>query len=137
MMNVKPRPRLRLTAIFLSGTAVAAVTLAALGHIAEAGESARPAAARTREAPAPATSSQVHSLFTARHYAEAYGRYAGLADAGDPAAASIALTMVLHGPALFGSDWSATGGQLQRWSALARQFAEQREASIVAHDRGE
>ena len=60
-----------------------------------------------------------------------------MADAGYPVAASMALTLVMHGPALFGSEWSATSGQLQRWSALARQFAEQREGSIVAHDRGE
>ena len=137
-MTVNPRRRLPLTAIFLFGLAVTAVTLAALGRIAEAGESTRPSSARMREAPAlMATPSQAHSLFLARRYAEAYGRYAALADAGDPAAASMALTMVMHGPALFGSDWSATSGQLERWSALAQQFAGQREVSIVAHDRGE
>jgi hypothetical protein len=136
-MNVKAKPRLRLTAIFLSGVAVTAVTWAALGHISEAGEVTRPAAARMRETPALAPSSQARSLFLDHRYAEAYGRYAGLADAGDTVAASMALTMVMHGPALFGSEWSATSGQLQRWSALARQFAEQREGSIVAHDRGE
>ena len=129
---MKAIPRLMLTMIFLFGLAVTAVTLAAFGHIAEAGESARPAGARMREAPALAPTSQVHSLFLARRYAEAYGRYADLADAGDPAAASMALAMVVHGPALFGSEWSATSGQLQRWSSLARQFAGQREASIVA-----
>ena len=137
MMNVNAKTRLRLTAIFLSGVAVTAVTWAALGRIAETGESTRPAAARMRETPAQAPSSQPHSLFLDHRYAEAYGRYAGLADAGDPVAASMALTMVMHGPALFGSDWSATSGQLQRWNALAKQFAERREGSIVAHDRGE
>jgi hypothetical protein len=90
-----------------------------------------------REAPPLPAPSQVHTLFVARRYAEAYGRYAVLADAGDPAAASMALAMVMHGPALFGSDWSATSGQLQRWSALAQRFALQREASIAAQDRGE
>jgi hypothetical protein len=134
---MKSRPRLLLTAIFLFGLATTAATLAAIGHIADPGTLARPSGARLREAPAPAPISQVHALFLARRYAEAYGRYAALADAGDPAAASIALAMVMHSPALFGSDWSATSGQLQRWSALARQFALQRETSIVAHDRGE
>ncbi|HSW22108.1 MAG TPA: hypothetical protein VLJ62_05025 [Burkholderiaceae bacterium] len=111
--------------------------MAAIGHITDAGAPTRPSGARLRESPPLATTSQVHSLFLARRYAEAYGRYADLADAGDPAAASMALAMVVHGPALFGSDWSATSGQLQRWSALARQFTEQREGSIAALDRAE
>jgi len=131
------RPRLLLTAIFLFGLATTAATLAAIGHIADAAAPTRPSGARMREAPALAPTSQVHSLFLARRYAEAYGRYADLADAGDPAAASMALAMVMHGPAVFGSDWSATSGQLQRWSELARQFADLREGSIAAHDRGE
>jgi hypothetical protein len=137
MLNVKSRSRLRLTAIFLSGLAVTAVTLAALERVTEAGASTRPAAARMRAAPPTLTPTQVHALFLDGRYAEAYGRYAALADAGDPVAASMALAMVLHGPAVFGSDWSATSGQWQRWSALARQLAGQREASIVAHDRAE
>jgi hypothetical protein len=134
MMNVKARSRLRLTAVFLFGLAVTAATLAALGHIGEAGEFTSSSVARSREAPALTPLARVHSLFLARHYAEAYGRYASLADAGDPVAASMALTMVMHGPALFGSDWSATSGQLQRWNALARQFAGLREGSIAAND---
>ena len=131
------RPRLLLTAIFLSGLVTTAATLAAIGHITDALAPPLPAGARLREAPALAPTAQVHSLFLARRYAEAYGRYANLADAGDPAAASMALAMVVHGPALFGSDWSATSGQMQRWSALAQQFALQSESSIVAQHRGE
>ena len=131
------RPRLVLTAIFLFGLATTAAILAAIGHITDAVAPTRPSGARMRESPAPAATSQVHTLFLARRYAEAYGRYAALADAGDPAAASMALTMVVHGPALFGSDWSATSGQMQRWSALAQQFALQSESSIVAQHRGE
>ncbi len=129
---MKPRPRLMLTTIFLFGFAATAATLAAIGQIAEAGAPTRPTGARMREAPPLTPTSQVNALFLTRRYAEAYGRYADLADAGDPAAASMALAMVVHGPALFGSDWSATGGQLQRWNALAQQFAGQREGSIVA-----
>jgi len=134
---MNPRPRLLLTAIFVFGLATAAATLAAIGSIADPQAPTRPAGARMREAPALMPTSQVHSLFLARRYAEAYGRYADLADAGDPAAASMALAMVVHGPAVFGSDWSATSGQLQRWSALAQQFARQREVSIATQDRGE
>jgi len=117
--------------------AASAATLIATARIAEAGAPTRPAGARMREAPALAPSSQVHSLFLARRDVQAYGRYADLADAGDPAAASLALAMVIYGLALFGSDWSATGGQLRRWSVLARQFAAQRAVSIVEQDRNE
>jgi hypothetical protein len=134
---MKARPRLLLTAIFLFALAVMGVTLAAIGRIAEAGPSTRPAVARMREAPPLPLTAQVHTLFLARRYAEAYGRYADLADAGDPAAASMALAMVMHGPELFGSDWSATSAQLRRWSGLAQQFAARREGSIVAHLRTE
>ena len=52
-------------------------------------------------------------------------------------AASMALAMVVHGPALFGSDWSATNGQLQRWNALAQQFAACARRFDLAQDRGE
>jgi len=45
--------------------------------------------------------------------------------------------MVVNGATLFGSDWSATSGQLQRWNTLARQFAEERELSTLSQDRGE
>jgi hypothetical protein len=128
---------LLLTTIFVFALAVGAATLGAVARITEAGLPTRPAGARMREAPALAPISQVHSLFMDRRYAQAYGRYAELADAGDPAAASMALAMVMHSAAVFGSDWSATSGQLQRWSALAQQFALQRERSIVAQDRGE
>ena len=109
----------------------------ATARIVEAGAPTRPSGARLREAPALVPIDTVHSLFLGRRYAEAYGRYADLADAGDPAAASIALAMVMHGPALFGSEWSASNGQLQRWSALAQQFALQRVVSIAAQDRSE
>lgn len=75
--------------------------------------------------------------FQAQRYAIAYGRFAQLADEGDASSALIALTMVRHGPALFGSPWSATPGQLQRWSAMAIREVQQRAALIAEHDRGE
>lgn len=82
---MKPRPRLLLTAIFLFGLAVTGATLAVIGRIAEPGAATRPAGARMREAPPLPTTSQVDTLSLARRYAEAYGRYAELADAGDAA----------------------------------------------------
>ncbi len=99
---------------------------------AEAGE------ARTAATPTAADAFvQARELFKAQHHAEAFGRFAALADAGDARAASIALAMVTHGPALFGSDWSATPGQLRRWSALAAQHQAQRLVLIPDHPRGE
>jgi hypothetical protein len=133
--TMKPRPRLLLT-IFMCSLAAGAATL---GAVARSGESApaRRADAGLREAPSPAPVSQADTLFMERRFAEAYGRYAERADAGDRAAASMALAMVVNGPTLFGSDWSATSGQLQRWNTLARQFAEERELSTLSQDRGE
>jgi hypothetical protein len=72
-----------------------------------------------------------------QRYADAYGRFAELADAGDAAAVWMALMMVSNGPAIFDSDWSATPGQLKRWTASAMRHAQARSIVISAHDRGE
>lgn len=52
-------------------------------------------------------------------YALAYGRLVSLADAGHPEAARIALMMLRYGPQLYGTQWSATPGQIDRWLAAA------------------
>ena len=75
--------------------------------------------------------------FRAREYAVAYGRFAALADDGDAAAALIALAMVQHGPVLFGSEWSLSHGQLQRWGALALREVREHGTLLAEHDRGE
>jgi hypothetical protein len=126
-MNPKPR---RLPATILAfALATGGATLAAVVPVA--------AAESPAQAPALAPIATAHSLFAAGRYAEAYGRYADLADAGDPVAASLALAMVVHGPELFGSDWSATSGQLKRWEALATRLAEQRTEWLAAHGGGD
>ncbi len=56
--------------------------------------------------------------FRSHHYPGAYGRFAALADAGHVPSARIALLMAQEGSVLFGSDWTATPLQQQRWSAL-------------------
>jgi hypothetical protein len=112
-------------ALIVGGTAKATVELARSHEIRIAG-----AEQMRRHAQA------VQSFQTAR-YADAYGRFAALADDGDAAAALIALTMVRHGPLLFGSEWSVTPGQLRRWSALALQDVRDNGLVIAAHDRGE
>jgi hypothetical protein len=75
--------------------------------------------------------------FRAGRYADAYGRFAGLADEGHAPSALMALAMVCEGPTTFGSEWSATPGQLLRWSALAMREATERRLAIPDHDRGE
>jgi hypothetical protein len=82
-----------------------------------------------------ATLAQARESFLAHRYAEAYGRFAELADRDDGAAAWMALMMVSTGPAIFtGGDWSATPGQLRRWSALATKHTEQRRVAISGGD---
>jgi hypothetical protein len=80
---------------------------------------------------------QARESFRARRYAEAYGRYAELADAGHAGAAAVALLMVAEGPALFGTEWSATPGQLQRWQRLAERYLQERSAVIPLHERAD
>ena len=58
-------------------------------------------------------------LYHEGRYAAAYGRLAKIADDGVPEAARIALLMVRYGPELYGSHWSATSQQIERWQHLA------------------
>jgi hypothetical protein len=75
--------------------------------------------------------------FQAHEFATAYGRFAELADAGDAPSALMALAMVRHGPSVFGSEWSITVGQVQRWSELALRDVRVQAMAIALHDRGE
>jgi len=74
--------------------------------------------------------------FGEQRYAAAYGRFAQLADAGHVPSAQMALLMVRSGPALFGSDWSATLAQQQRWNALVINSARYR-FDFVDNERGD
>jgi hypothetical protein len=140
----------RTGALGCAARAVAGLALAAgvLGAAVAAQGATSPATARAPSA-APSTAPLVGATsmteaqalateaFRSRRYADAYGRYAALADRGDPTAAWMALSMVTNGPVLYGSEWSATPGQLRRWNALATRHAERSAAQIAAHDRGE
>ena len=75
--------------------------------------------------------------FQAHEYARAYGRFAELADAGDAPSALMALAMLRHGSSVFGSDWSITPGQVERWSAIALPDVRDYGLAIAQHDRGE
>ena len=72
-----------------------------------------------------------------QRYAVAFGRFAESADAGHAPSALMALALVTQGSSTFGSDWLATPGQIQRWSALALQEVRQHTPLITEHDRGE
>jgi hypothetical protein len=75
--------------------------------------------------------------FRDHDYAGAYGRFADLADEGHGPSAQWALAMASQGPTLFGSEWSATRGQLRRWSAISARSVREHSAEIADHDRGE
>lgn len=127
----------------LAGT-VAAMALSAIAatllalSTAQAGATPRPPAGRHAEAPPTSVLEQrANEAFLARRYAEAYGRFAELADEGHVPSAWMALMLVSNGPAQFGGEWSATPGQLRRWSALAARHVQEASVRIPAHDRGE
>ncbi|MBL8341321.1 MAG: hypothetical protein JNL30_07615 [Rubrivivax sp.] len=56
--------------------------------------------------------------YEAGHYAEAYARFAQLADCGHREAARIAWQMRQFGPQLYGTQFTAGPQQLWRWRAL-------------------
>ena len=55
--------------------------------------------------------------FRDQRYPAAYGRFARLVDAGHAPSAEMALFMLINGPALFGSDWTASDKQQACWNA--------------------
>jgi len=69
--------------------------------------------------------------------AEAYGRFSAAADQGHRGAAALALAMVQLGPVLFGTEWSASAGQLGRWAALASQDLRAQMSALSGSDRVE
>jgi hypothetical protein len=132
-----PPAWLPLSSVAAIALSAIAATLLALST-AHAGATPRPPAGRPAEAlPASVLEQRAIEAFLARRYAEAYGRFAELADAGHPPSAWMALLLVSNGPAQFGGEWSATPGQLQRWNALATRHAQERSVRIPVHDRGE
>ena len=138
-MNRNDSPLAWLPVGTVAATALSAIaaTLFALSA-APASATPRPPAARHAEAP-PASVLEQRAIdsFLARRYAEAYGRFAELADEGHAPSAWMALMLVSNGPAQFGGEWSATPGQLRRWNALATRHAQERSVRIPVHDRGE
>lgn len=58
--------------------------------------------------------------FKAGRYSAAYGRFAALANDGDPDAAHIALFMHKYGPTLYGAWWDADPTDVALWSTSIR-----------------
>ena len=61
------------------------------------------------------------ATFRQGRFSEAYGRLMGLADAGHPPSAALALWMHANGQMLFGKDWDSSQEQLSAWAAVAGQ----------------
>jgi hypothetical protein len=99
------------------------VVLLALGLHAP-GAFAQPARSE-RSAPSVAERLHANALasFRQARFAEAYGRFIALADAGHAPAAELALWMYLHGPSVFGREWDSSQEQLTAWATLAGQPA--------------
>jgi len=72
---------------------------------------------------APGAAERLHAnavaSFRQARFAEAYGRFIGLADAGHAPSAELALWMYQNGPTLFGTDWDVSPDQLTAWARLA------------------
>jgi hypothetical protein len=110
-----------------------------LGLAAAAVGQTAPARAPKAEPPGAAPSARqarAEHDFRAGRYASAYARFAALADAGHAPSAQVALLMVRHGPALFGSDWYATPAQQMHWNALVINAARGR-LDIEDNERGD
>lgn len=94
----------------------------ALSLLVIAAAAAMVGAVRAARAPAMTPASELiadaNLAFREHRYAAAYGRYTRLADGGDLPSAQAALFMLRNGPALFGSEWSASASQQLRWQAL-------------------
>jgi hypothetical protein len=71
---------------------------------------------------APITAEHLHARAVASfqhgRYAEAYGRFMALADAGYAPSADVALFMYSNGATLFGSHWDVSPEQLATWAEL-------------------
>lgn len=121
------------------GATAIGVILAVAGAVAVAiaASAAPPPVSRTQADPIlPTRADAVQALLAAR-YATAYGRFAALADNGDASSALLALALVSEGPSIFGSEWSATPGQLRRWSALAIQGVHEHTPQITGQVSGD
>lgn len=121
----------------IAATSLAAAVILTLAAAAQGAQPTTRLRVHTRADPVAPLEVQARESFRARRYAEAYGRFAELADAGHAGAAAVALLMVAEGPMLFGSEWSATPGQLQRWHLLAERHLQERSGVIPLHERGD
>lgn len=90
--------------------------------------------ALAQKAPSAAERQHASALasFREARFAEAYGRFIALADAGHAPAAGLALWMYLQGPTVFGKDWDSSQEQLTAWAKLAGQPAPTMAASITS-----
>ncbi|HET7528346.1 MAG TPA: hypothetical protein VFK10_20575 [Burkholderiaceae bacterium] len=143
---VEPTPvrRARATGAWLAAAPMVALLVLTIATALIIGTAGRAAAALSQAKPMPVAGAEqmrrqalAVQAFQARDYPMAYGRFAALADAGDAPSALMALAMVRHGTVVFGSDWSITPGQVERWSEIALRDVRDYGTLIAQHDRGE
>ena len=86
---------------------------------------------------ASAAAQQLHARavesFQHGRYAEAYGRFMALADAGHAPAAEVALFMYANGRTLFGSQWDVSPDQLAAWARLTGRPVPEMVADVASH----
>ena len=107
--------RLRSAVLMATLSLTLTLTLTLLGTTV----SAQPSAESLNESARSSDFEATQLNYERNHWPQAYAAFAALADRGHGDAARIALQMARHGPALYGSSFSASDGQRKRWAALA------------------
>lgn len=102
--------KIRLTPALLAGWALAPFVFCSQAAAAPASADAASAEAAFNDAMA---------QYSDCRWADAYSRFAVLAEQGHAEAARIALLMLRHGPALYRHEWSGSPAQVTRWATLA------------------
>ncbi len=81
-------------------------------------------AANLDAAKADSVFAEAMSQYKRGQWSGAYGRFAALADQGHTEAARIALFMLTHGTAMYGSAWGASQPQINQWTRMTHQKVE-------------
>lgn len=98
-------------------------TACSAGHAQAAGTAAaamRPHLAASDEVSLKPAFAQALASLRQGRTSEAYGRFVRLADGGHGDAARIALVMLRHGGALYGTEWTAAPSQVAAWERSVR-----------------
>lgn len=126
-----PRPLVKLAMTFGAPLLLAGVTAVGIATTPAADHLPSPVVEQTQKY------DDALQALTEQRYSVAYGRFAALADQGHAPAALMALAMVTYPPTRVDPQWSATPGQLRRWTTLAMDEVRARTSVIARNERGE